>query len=350
VRKKDEGMVKKTKRNQKQVQEQTQEQNQEQAQKPVQVHETAVIRWLRRIFSLQTISVLAALVAAYFAYKSYQDSQPSPLSVIYEDKSLTLDGHFYCFENLIIPSTKDGILLDFAPFNDQYMDMRIPNGFPLIFNDTKKGINNFKLDVDVNYKFDVCIKPEDICPDYEIIEDDTISREMKLKYKHNVLNAKSFIPLPIKRVRYTEHNTLDEDSYSCLRLELYFACDGLSEQKKICINYNVSFIEGDYRRNTDEQNDYLSEEDSLLLLDELFYFNYGAKHRWIPDEQIDKFLNDCYENGYFAPDEDYYIVSILDRYLVRVVRPSRITTFESFEEYKKKVFEAKNAERDTIIR
>lgn len=40
-----------------------------------------IITWLKRIFSIQTISLIVALVAAYFTYKTYNDNKPGEITV-----------------------------------------------------------------------------------------------------------------------------------------------------------------------------------------------------------------------------------------------------------------------------
>lgn len=54
--------------------------------------EYAIVKWLKRLFSLQTVGVLAGILSAYIAYKSYEKAYPdSQLFSFFESKSELFD-------------------------------------------------------------------------------------------------------------------------------------------------------------------------------------------------------------------------------------------------------------------
>ena len=271
--------------------------------KQVQGQETAIMRWLKRLFSLQTVSVIAALVAAYYAYKSYKDNQPSQISIEYNvfHESIKAD-NIQNYVNLMVPNYKS------LAFGSGYSDGFIPNGMPNILNKTNKSINNFKLEITIRY-FHLNINPEDICKDYVIIENDTSLYLLKLKYKYNIFNAQSAIPIPVKFMNLPGSRPFPDDSIYKIYFVYNITYDGIAENKDFGISYDVYF----------DQETHLS----------------------VTDKHIDDFLTSCYKEGAFTEYKNNTLVSVVDMVDTKVANPSMISTDESFEKYKRRFFDAR---------
>lgn len=162
-------------------------------------------RWLERIFSLQTLSVIISLVALYYTIRNFCDKEVEPLAVqipIFNDERYEFD--FKSVEgvsNYWSLGVYDCPIVDFTgvlggPYNMLH--------FPIIANTADKSVNNFKCVVHIY--FDTCMSsiisnnisnPDFInTVDFDIIR--YTDNNLTLKYKHSNLTAYSLLSCPIK--------------------------------------------------------------------------------------------------------------------------------------------------------
>lgn len=109
-----------------------------------------IIVWLKRIFTIQTTSLIIAIFAAYYTYKSYIDNQPEQLiTTIYDCVNFDPDKSDY----INITETKTIWSLNIADipcfsFNNP-MGQLVTT--PLFVNSSKKGLNNFNCEIKIWY-------------------------------------------------------------------------------------------------------------------------------------------------------------------------------------------------------
>lgn len=279
--------------------------------KQVQEQETAIMRWLKRIFSIQTVSVIAALVAAYYAYKSYIDNQPSQISLEYNVFHETINADDkQNFINLMAANYRS------LAFGSGYSDGFIPNGMPNIINKTNKSIKNFKLEVTIRF-FHLAFRQEDINKDFEVIENDTTFSTLKLKYKYDVFNAQSAIPIPLKFMHLPESEPFSDDNTYTILFSYNITYDGISEPRDFGISYIV-------------------------------YFD-NEEHLSITDKHIDEFLSSCYKQGCFTEYKNNTLVSVVDAARTRVATPSISLTDDSFEKYKERFIKSRDGIKNNAV-
>lgn len=282
-----------------------------------------LVRWLKRIFSAQTItiflsglSLFVAIVGAYYGYKSYKDNQIPDLSVEYHiyGQYKKLQGKSYCI-NLISASYRT---LFFEPLSKYG---RPSLGVPFAVNRSNKTIKDFNLEVIVCYA-SLVYNIDDINPDYEILKDDTLDHELKLKYKYNFLAAHKSIPMPLTSLSLPESQPIsDEKSYRILFAYL--------------ISYN----------GISEPCDFVSRFDTYFC------------HTGLTDKQIDDFLSESYNNCFFDEEiKDKVVVSVIDGYHQLIVNPPTNIKEQDFEKYKTffiknyKTFNIENCNEDSLVR
>ena len=163
--------------------------------------------WLKRIFSIQTISVIVAIFAAYYTYKTYEENKLSNLSIVFYDpaneKTIDIEDIKTIY---VLYSTNETSDLEFVS-DDHDFCMYLPH----IQNKTRKSLMNFKCIIEISanppfeiknedYKLngetpDYYVK-EDLSGDYDITEIDKFS--FCLHYKDNVLRAQTVLPVPFE--------------------------------------------------------------------------------------------------------------------------------------------------------
>lgn len=285
------------------------------------ISKATVIGWLKKIFTLQSLAVIAGFIAAFFAYKTYQDNKPAQITTEYysDYESINIDEKIDIV-NLISPNCFDRALyyrngfITHINFPDSsgnnrplymgngYPTRSFPCGIPSIRNNSSKAIMNFRLDIDISYA-SLCINKDKISPYYEIVENDTILRKMVLRYKYNVLNAKSSIPLP-------------------------FSCMYLSDS--ICGSTGASLL---YRMTYDGI-------DVARVLRVFYFLCFDETYPDVlTDDCINEFLTTCYDGGYFTNRKKRTLVAIIDKYKTMVVNPPKRLNDVKFEKFKKKFIE-----------
>lgn len=253
------------------------------------------------------VSAVAASIAAYYSIKSDKDNQPSQIGLEYyvSYEPINVDS-INVFVNLITPYFGQAFL-------GNYNSAKYPlNGLPEIKNNSSKSINNFRLDVYINYEY-LELDEKNISADYEIIDHQPSSYRIHLRNKYDVLNAKSSAPIPLASLSIPENIPLHyKDSllvpfdYSDLAFRYIITYDGISEP----IAYSV------------------------------YYIMYHDKEaNWsVSDEHVEDFLDMCYKDGAFNYSST--IVSILDKSPTIVHPPQRLLYYE-FVQFKKEFIESR---------
>lgn len=267
------------------------------------ISKASVIEWLKRIFTLQTLAVVAGIIAALYAYKSYRDNKPTQISMDFYGfcESEKVD-EIEWFINLISPDFRGNSLCVF--FGMDYPSAGFPSGIPDVRNKTNKSIKDFRLDVKITYtwfEFD----EKDISPDFEIVENDTALHELKLRYKYDVLNAKRAIPNPLKCMYLMDTvpwQTEKKDSYA-LSMTYNISYDGIPEPRWFNVHYYV----------------YYDDVNPLI----------------ISDDYLDRFLSGCYKNGEFTRQRHNTLVSVIDHTRSKMAIPHGKLTDDKFEKFKR---------------
>lgn len=271
--------------------------------------------------TISVIAVMASIIAAYYGYKTYKESQPPQLCIEIRNLKEYRDVSGYTFfYNLMIPLNGTAII----PYNgykyliglgantaNEYHAM----GIPYIVNRSNKSMKKFSMEIRVSYcRLNIPLR-EIRTEDYEIVENDTISETLLLKYKHDILYPNSAIPIPI-RFMYLPESEYEEDKYSWIFFDYKIAYDGIPCPINFVSNYRVYF---------DNENPW-----------------------GISEQHLDEFITQCYREGCFT--DNSILVSIIDPANDKIdfVTPPRWLNDTKFEKYKKYFIE--NRKQSTPIR
>ena len=249
-------------------------------------------KWLERIFSVQTLTVIVGAIAAFFAYKSYKDSQPAKIhfALITNLNDYIKVDNKTLFVNLIVPNNK------LIPWGSGVL----PDGTPVIVNESSKSIKNLKLEVDIFYPdCGIC----EISQDYDIVKHDSLVHLIKLGYKYDILNAFSSIQPPIENLYLDDSSSFPKDSCTMFWFHYNIIYDGASKPQGFTAIYYVYFDNNEFLR--------------------------------VTDEHVDEFLTNCYQEGYFTEVKDGTLVSIVDLARFYIVKPPKRLTDAKFEDFKK---------------
>lgn len=263
------------------------------------ISKASVIKWLKKVFTLQTLAVVAAIIAALYAYKTYQDTKPAQISREYYvsvGSKINVDDK-NDFINLMTPYYGRTLY-----FGSDYSNGFFPNGMPNIVNASSKSIKDFRLEIDVII-FGLSLDYNYINPDFEIVESDTI--EYKLRYKYDVFHPKSAVPVPFQRLRLIDSCSVDD---CLLRMFYRITYEGISEPKDFQLYYRVCYTDDDLQ----------------------------DQHK-----QLDDFLTWCYYNGSFTECRDNTIVTFVDEQDARIVNPPKRLNDAKFEKFKKEFIESR---------
>lgn len=169
--------------------------------------------WLKRIFSVQSISLFIACISAYYAYKMYEDSRMSDVSIgIFNPETKELKDFNDTPYLFAFCSFREDDCIDFYSDDNKYGII-----MPHIQNNTSKSLLNFKCLVSINTFKPFDLENEDYISDGEKpifeIEDDIHSDYEKidinpykidLRYKYDILNPQSALPLPLSFVCFDD--------------------------------------------------------------------------------------------------------------------------------------------------
>lgn len=265
-----------------------------------------LVRWLKRIFSAQTItiflsglSLFVAIIGAYYGYKSYKDNHSPDLSVKYilYGQAKKLQGK-HVLRNLIRHGDID---IRRIPFKTKYMWENFIE-IPSIVNSSNRSIKNFYLEVLVSFR-GLEYYAQEVSKDFEIIEEDTVFGdriELTLRYKYNTLRAKQVVPIPLEALYIPKHTPISKD-----------------EGYKVEFDYSISYDGIAYSHDFD-----------------VIYSIYLSRDRF-PDTVLDKYLTDLYNEGAFKVTDDFKTISVvIDDDFVKLINPPLDITKDEFEEYK----------------
>lgn len=168
--------------------------------------DTNITSWLKKIFSLQTLSVLIAVVGVCFTYKTYIESKPGQLTI----------------EIPVLNESKDDVSYENASGISRYFSLgfyeippvSINNGaiggvdnmllFPIISNKTDKSLKDFTADIYIWYDSNMRSLFSDSKEDemfldlnnYNIISE--TDHNIHLSYKRDFLAPNQTLPYPIE--------------------------------------------------------------------------------------------------------------------------------------------------------
>ena len=164
-----------------------------------------IITWLKRIFSIQTISLMVALVAAYFTYKAYDDNKPGQLTIELPVLNDDMDEITYIDASGIKRYFNLGFYT-IPPVSINYGKMGGPLNmllFPIIQNDTQRSFKDFTADIYIWSDEPMHQLFQDSSDDEMFLDltNYTITSQneysIHLTYNQNILPPKRMLPYPI---------------------------------------------------------------------------------------------------------------------------------------------------------
>ena len=258
-------------------------------------NESNLIRWLKRIFSFQTLTVVATIVAAYYGYKTYSDNQPSQISMVFTD-----------LEKLYDVQDKSNFMFLFQPSHRCLLletdDDLFGGSLPIIVNDSEKSIIGFKMSVNVYCFNGVSFKETDVNKNFTISKLDTADfTHAILDYKYDVLHAKSSVSSPLNTVFLPDSISLSDD-FCHITFEYNITYEGINAPIHYFVNIYACF------------------NDDMKL----------------SDNTIDAFLSMCFKDGVIFKESDHTFISMHDTSIpIKVIKPiDRHIKGEEFEKYK----------------
>ena len=255
------------------------------------------------------ITIFIAIPGVYIAYKAYIDSKPPRLSIEFwnQDECMNVED-VVLFKNLIFPHDEHYLVpyLDYKNlilFGGHYRNASEITGIPFVSNYTNKRVKNLRLEIRVNYSDKLILPPREISEDFEI-KDNKLGSVI-LKYKHDILYAKSAIPMPIRFMYLPESEEPFESTQYFVNFVYSISYDGMARPITFRSFYDVYF-------------------DNEL----------GEKH-------IDDYLTECYQLGLFSNTRKTSLVSIIDidKGNYEILNPPKRLTNSEFEQYKKTTIE-----------
>ncbi len=182
---------------------------------------SSISSWLKRIFSLQTITVVATVLGTYYAWVEYiRDKDPEISLQIYDHQ------HKDLIDLTDYPLVLTFFTLDPDDSEIYFNTSNHVNNFilPNIKNNSKKSLKNFKCKVSVRLFFDDLGLDEgddEIGEEFEVLRTD--SHSLQMTYKENVLHAQSSLPVPLRSYWF------DEEHFQFLIIEYSISYDGLEK-------------------------------------------------------------------------------------------------------------------------
>lgn len=254
--------------------------------------ESRLLKWLGRIFSIQTFALIASIIAAWYTYKTYKENQAPQISVGYISEAAILPGITYFCND----SVNYCYFLTFSDKDTVWWLNGEHSGLLYIANNTNKSIKNFELKILIGYDYlDLDIASVD--DDFIIIKRDTVfgySKGLELKYKYDVLNPHTEIPVPIKRAYMPKFN--------CTNLQIFF-------------DYTISY-------------------DRMDVPSKYLVFNFPR--RGFSVKNITDFLDDIYKEKRFN-SRSIVGMQTLDKMLI--FNPPKELDDEKFENFKSEFLE-----------
>lgn len=257
----------------------------------------SIVSCLKKLFSVQTMTVIASIAsicAAYFAYITFVNNQSPQLSREFYlfDHHINVDDK-RCFLNLIAPNHN---LISLGSGEANYFPTCIPN----IVNNTSKSIKDLLIEVTISYR-DLEIQPKDICKDFDIIKHDEACHLLTLRYKYDILNAGRAIPIPVSWIQLPKYASFSKDKYHMFWLYYTITYDGIPKPQEI-FSYNYVYFDGELS---------------------------------LRDEHIDEFLTMAFEEGYLTWKKNTTLVSVINHLKSKIAIPPKALNVKNFVKFKK---------------
>lgn len=260
--------------------------------------------WLKKssngiIIIFTVLAAIASCVAAYYAYLSHSESLPAQISVIFKSTDIFQSES----TDLSLNPNRKVFLLLCSQYNIVHLGDFGGNAFPLICNETRKTIKDFKLEVIVKHN-DLDFDKKYINPAFEIIEVDTIYNITKLLYKFNWLNPGERISAPIRKMYFVDNPRYhDRSDKYIIEFQYNISYDGMKEYEKLYVNCTAYSGKSSINMN---------------------------------DGYIDRFLTDCYSRGSIIYAVSPDVVAVQDESLcAHVAHPKDGLSNEEFANFKK---------------
>ena len=301
---------------------------------PSKTNESIIIKWLKRIFSIQTLTVVATLAAAYFGYKTYSDNQPAQLCIEYD--FLDFERNYDLYDDYELKTIEVNhsikrimVLLDerfftrdlhLAPYdNKDHDDIHFNLPIPTIKNKSNKIINDLDVTIDFCPNFFSVDDDEKIDSKYIIQNIDTIRTGDKIfinyvfKYKEKLLYANSNLYCPVNHLYLKDDVNFDPEYSGTYPYDVSFTYtikyNGL--EKPICFDIDLFA--------------YMQDSDfSSNLIDD-----YHAS-----EEEIDDFLTTCYKEEALFKNHNTLVLIVLESTALIMDPIEEDISDEAFEKYK----------------
>lgn len=239
------------------------------------------IAWLKRIFSVTTLSIMISVVGLYYSIKTYFDNLPEQATIEFS----LFDWDRYLFVSEDVTETTDYWMINIydCPIISNYPDLCGPQNtltLPRICNNTKESLKDFSYTVYIH--FDKTMEKHAAyvvdTQEYDIIRKD--SGYIHLKYKNKTLPPHTVLPMPIlydfTKMDENGYTTL-EDSGCVVTYEYDIVYDGVDD--RIAINFYHRFF---YNKNATQT--YINQKVLSFLKDDIF-----VKDAWqLEQEKNDK--------------------------------------------------------------
>lgn len=204
--------------------------------------------WVKKIFSIQFLSLLVAIAGVIIAYYQFVYNKTPELAI-------ELDSHKYETdikrENVNDVRNFYGVFFYDVPMVNFGYTTEIPIGIQIpyvhIRNKGKKAITN--LDCQINVVYDENFDNEMIGYNTANFQIEQYHSSSKFKYTENVLKAGSGIPLPLVELLLFSLNeeSTNEKGYFDLSFYYHLTCDGRSEP--LYFKYQMRFYNADKFKN-----------------------------------------------------------------------------------------------------
>lgn len=237
-----------------------------------QKEESFIIKWLKRIFSVQTLMVVATIAAAFFGYRSYSDNHPSQISLEFNCIQGSINTEKITeYESLLFPFQRHLKLEDHTVYNSV-----LNSPFPAIVNKSDKSIKNFKVEVLVHLS-QLRFHDSDVNQDFEVTKYDTTSTtgyNVYFKYKFDVLHAKSSMSVPLNSV-YLPDTIPFSDNFHNLLLFFKITYDGINEPIRYRVKIASLFNEDNFLYKYDKTIDkYLTQMLEDIDFSHIYEYNF----------------------------------------------------------------------------
>lgn len=272
--------------------------------------ENKLIVWLKRIFSIQTLSISISLFAAYFTYMAYMENKREEISIEFP----ILSDEESDIQYIDVKEIKNYWHLGFYTIPPVGLNNAMLGGinnmlcFPIISNKSNKSLQNFVADIYIWH--DECTASmfsDSMSDDYflNLIDYNIVSQDncqIHLKYTRNFLPSNTILPEPIHTFMLYRAN----EDISTKGGEIHFlyqvTYDGAKEP--VVFRYNTRMI---YNETI---NDNFTNKITYQFLSNDVFSNYLRNHKYDNGEWAIIINNKIYRNIKHLTHEDFSNLSI----------------------------------------